>query len=299
MEPEAKSRRWSSLFSERQTLGCLASDAGYVSIGRWRQRPTNSSRCSAPRVWRRTRWWCLLSLTSAECGGGIASCARLTLGMSGEGALDASDAAPRGFGQYWTASGVASDAQTPGVKRVCWRGFRPLAFERSETQWRASERQMLDATSVACAMDASGDPDQCITALFEGVPLYILIGRLWAPSLGTLTYLWAYWAKTMSSHLSPLISLHLIAIFEWDWVIQVHWSLLCIQRHLRDCFAAEFLVTLGGCRHLDDLEQRWRSGTCWWLSVTGSGDCLVRGSCGSLAERWIPTLVDCSCHCNS
>jgi hypothetical protein len=66
-------------------------------------------------------------------------------------------------------------------------------FDRwlSNTQdtWRTSERQTLDAASVARATDASGDPDQCIMALFEGVPLYICVGRLWALSLGTLTYL--------------------------------------------------------------------------------------------------------------
>jgi hypothetical protein len=58
------------------------------------------------------------------------------------------------------------------------------------------------------------------------------------------------------------------------------------------------LVTLGSCRHLDGLEQRWRSDTCWWFFMAGSGDCLVRGSCCSPVERQIPTLVDCSCHYN-
>jgi hypothetical protein len=44
--------------------------------------------------------------------------------------------------------------------------------------WRSSERQTRCAASVASATDASGDPDQCITALFEGVRLYICVDRL-------------------------------------------------------------------------------------------------------------------------
>jgi hypothetical protein len=44
-------------------------------------------------------------------------------------------------------------------------------------------------------------------------------------------------------------------------------------------------VSLGGCRHLDGLEQRWRSGTCWLLFVVGSGELVVRGCCGSPTER--------------
>ena len=33
------------------------------------------------------------------------------------------------------------------------------------------------------------------------------------------------------------------------------------------------LVALGGCHHLDGLEQRRRIGTSWWLFVAISGDC--------------------------
>ena len=42
-------------------------------------------------------------------------------------------------------------------------------------------------------------------------------------------------------------------------------------------FAVKFL-TLGGCRHLDSLEQRWIVG---WLLVivAGSDQGIVRGSC--------------------
>jgi hypothetical protein len=60
--------------------GCVVRHAGGVATDAGRQR--------------------LLPLTSAECGGGIASSARLMLGASGEGASGASDAAPRGFRPY-------------------------------------------------------------------------------------------------------------------------------------------------------------------------------------------------------
>jgi hypothetical protein len=60
-----------------------------------------------------------------------------------------------------------------------------------------------------------------------------------------------------------------------------------------------FLVTLGGYRHLDDLEQLGGGpahvGDCSWSAPV---IVFVRGSCGSPAECRIPTLVDCSCHCN-
>jgi hypothetical protein len=85
------------------------------------------------------------------------------------------------------------------------------------------------AGCVRCmSVRASGAPVISPTALFEGVPLYICVGRLWALFLVTLTYLWASWVEPTPSHFSPLISLHSITILEWDWVIQVHWSLLCI-----------------------------------------------------------------------
>jgi hypothetical protein len=45
----------------------------------------------------------------------------------------------------------SSDNVSDGVKIDCWK------FELHDT-WRASERQTLDAASVASATDASGDP---------------------------------------------------------------------------------------------------------------------------------------------
>jgi hypothetical protein len=73
----------------------------------------------------------------------------------------------------------------------------------------------------------------------------------------------------------PFISI-LDSSSKWDWEwFQVHlleWLPLVARGDRCGC---EFLVTLGGCRHLDSLEQWWRSGTCWCLFVAGSGD-LVR-----------------------
>jgi hypothetical protein len=90
---------------------------------------------------------------------------------------DASGEKSARLGAYWTAFGErrmrriqAIDA-SDGVKIDRWK------FECQDT-WRASERQTLDAASVARATDTSGDPDQCITALFEGVRLYICVDRL-------------------------------------------------------------------------------------------------------------------------
>jgi hypothetical protein len=67
-----------------------------------------------------------------------------------------------------------------------------------------------------------------------------------------------------------LVSLHLVG----TWVF----------------FAAGFFVSLGGCHHLDSLEQQRRSSTCWWLFMASSDELVVRGCCGSSMERRIPTL---------
>ena len=56
---------------------------------------------------------------------------------------------------------------------------------------------------------------------------------------------------------------------------------------------SDSLVALGGCHHLDGLEQR-RSltcvGDCSWLALV-----IVRGLVPSPAESRKATLVDCSC----
>jgi hypothetical protein len=55
-----------------------------------------------------------------------------------------------------------------------------------------------------------------------------------------------------------------------------------------------FLVTLGGCRHLDGLEQREglaRVDDCLWPASV-----IVRGLVPSPAKSRKVTLVDCSCH---
>ena len=53
------------------------------------------------------------------------------------------------------------------------------------------------------------------------------------------------------------------------------------------------LVTLGGCHHLDGLEQRGSSSGGWWLSPASIA-VIVRGLVPSPAERRKITLVDCS-----
>jgi hypothetical protein len=98
----------------------------------------------------------------------------------------------------------------------------------------------------------------------------------------------------LSKHL-PLISI-LDSSSKWDY----EWFLVHLLEWLHlvaleDRCGCEVLITLDGCRHLDSLEQRWRSCTYWWLFVAGSGD-LVRGLVPSPAKSRKVTLVDCSCH---
>jgi hypothetical protein len=79
---------------------------------------------------------------------------------------------------------------------------------------------------------------------------------------------------------------------EWFQVYFLEWLHLVT---LGDRCGYGFLVTLDGGRHLDGLEQRWRSETSWWLFVVGSGD-LVRGIAPFPAKNRKVALVNCSCH---
>ena len=63
---------------------------------------------------------------------------------------------------------------------------------------------------------------------------------------------------------------------------------------LRDRFGCGFLVTLGGYRHLDGLEQ-WRS-MHKLVIIRGYLPVIVRGLVPSPAESQKITLVDCWCH---
>ena len=53
------------------------------------------------------------------------------------------------------------------------------------------------------------------------------------------------------------------------------------------------LVTLGGCRHLDGLEQRWSLSGGWWLSLALIV-VIVRGSWPFASGEPKGTLMDCS-----
>jgi hypothetical protein len=72
----------------------------------------------------------------------------------------------------------------------------------------------------------------------------------------------------------------------------LEWLLLVALGDRRSC---GFLITLGGCHHLDGLEQRRRIDTSWWLFVVISR-WFVRGLVPSPAESQKITLVDCLCH---
>jgi hypothetical protein len=62
---------------------------------------------------------------------------------------------------------------------------------------------------------------------------------------------------------------------------------------LRDHCGCRFLITLGGCRQLDSLEQRISFGMCWRLFVADSGGC--ERSC-TFPDGELKGNSDCSCH---
>jgi hypothetical protein len=99
---------------------------------------------------------------------------------------------------------------------------------------------------------------------------------------------------SLSKHLSLISILDLSSKWDCEWFLGylLEWLHLVA---LEDHCGCGVLVTLGGCRHLDGLEHRWRFGTCWWLFVAGSGD-LVGGIAPSPAKRRKVALVNCSCH---
>jgi len=96
--------------------------------------------------------------------------------------------------------------------------------------------------------------------------------------------------QTLSTHL-----LHRLTIFVRLRMIQVHLLEWLHLVALGDCFGCDFLVTLGGCRHIDGLEQRRSIDTSWWLFVAIS-QWLWGGFVPSLAESRKVTLMDCSCY---
>jgi hypothetical protein len=114
----------------------------------------------------------------------------------------------------------------------------------------------------------AGSPILCLTTLFH----LGAINSGW-PALGSLSWHFDILdiLVSLSKHF-PLISiLDSSSLWDWEWFL-VHlleWLHLMV---LGDRCGCGVLVTLGGCRHLDGLKQRWRSGTCWWLFVSGSGD---------------------------
>jgi hypothetical protein len=98
----------------------------------------------------------------------------------------------------------------------------------------------------------------------------------------------------LSKHLSLIFILDLSSKWDCEWFL-VHLLEWLYLVALEDRCGCGVLVTLGGCRHLDGLEQRWRFSTYWWLFVAGSGD-LVRGIAPSPAKHRKVALVNCSCH---
>ena len=99
---------------------------------------------------------------------------------------------------------------------------------------------------------------------------------------------------SLSKHL-PLISfIDYSSLWDWEWfqVYLLEWLHLVA---LGDRFGYGFLITLGGCHHLDGLEQR-RSMWHELMIVRGHLTVIVRGLVPSPTESRKVTLVDCSCH---
>jgi hypothetical protein len=141
----------------------------------------------------------------------------------------------------WVESvGVMTDASVDlkTTPRPLWSASddrRTLEHKSNRRVWRSKiDRWEFEArghVARSCATNtgtASVAHAECPTALFEGVHLYICVGLLRARYLALWHTCEHLWARPTPSHFSPLISLHSIAILEWDWVIQVHWSLFCI-----------------------------------------------------------------------
>jgi hypothetical protein len=154
---------------------------------------------------------------------------------------------------------------------------------------------MLGQVCLATLTVASGRPE---LSQWVSQQLYYLEGLYklcLACSKTSFLALWRTWhpcepKQTSPTHLYPwfIIKMRLgvipSAFLEWLHLVA-----------LGDHCGCGVLVILGGCCHLDGLEQRWRSGTYWWLFMAGSG-VLVRGLVPSPAKSWKVTLVDCSCH---
>jgi hypothetical protein len=77
---------------------------------------------------------------------------------------------------------------------------------------------------------------------------------------------------SLSKHLPLIFTIDSSSKWDWEW-FQVHLFEWLHLVALGDSCGCGVLVTLGGCCHLDGLEQRRSISTCWWLFVAGSGDC--------------------------
>jgi hypothetical protein len=89
-----------------------------------------------------------------------------------------------------------------------------------------------------------------LTAQFVlGVYKYVVAG-----SKGFLLVIWTSWHPCELSILSPTHLSCLIANPKWDWEIQVHLLVWLHLVTLGDHCGYGFLISLGGCHHLDCLE---------------------------------------------
>jgi hypothetical protein len=114
----------------------------------------------------------------------------------------------------------------------------------------------------------AGSPILCLTTLFR-------LGDInsgW-PALGFFSCHFDILdiLVSLSKYFPLVFILDSSSLWDWEWFLAhlLEWLHLMA---LGDCYNCGVLVTLGGCRHLDGLKQRWRSDTCWWLFVSSSSD---------------------------
>jgi hypothetical protein len=74
---------------------------------------------------------------------------------------------------------------------------------------------------------------------------------------------------SLSKHLSLISILDPSSKWDWEWFL-VHLPEWLHLVALGDHCGCGVLVTLGGCRHLDGLEQRRSYGKSWWLFLATS-----------------------------
>jgi hypothetical protein len=116
---------------------------------------------------------------------------------------------------YWSVLDACVELWVLGVGRVWCSLKRLLNFERARHVARSGAPDAAECVWCLCVR-ASGAPDLCPTALFEGVSLYI---HVW-PAKGALS--WIFWHPNVLLSLAYFLSLISLAWLtnqsEFEWL---------------------------------------------------------------------------------